>query len=54
MTCQEERFQEANQEKVTKHFKELLMQALIEPKPRIPTKIPKSATESRLTQKKKT
>lgn len=52
MTCQEERLQEANKEKVIHHFKELLMQAFIEPKERIPTKIPQTEREIRITDKK--
>jgi ribosome-associated protein len=53
MTCEEERFQEANKEKVTHHFKELLMQALPEPKQRITTKVPKQSKEARLSEKKR-
>lgn len=52
MTCQEERLQIANKEKVIHHFRQLLMEALIEPKERIPTKIPKKEREARITEKR--
>lgn len=52
MTCQEERFQHANKEKVIHHFRQLLTEALIEPKERISTNIPKSEREARLLDKK--
>lgn len=52
MTCQEERFQHANKEKVIHHFKQLLNEALLEPKDRISTKVPKSEREARFLDKK--
>lgn len=52
MTCQEERLQVANKEKVIHHFRQLLAEALIEPKERIPTKIPKKECEARILDKK--
>lgn len=45
MTCQEERLQEANKEKVIHHFRELLTQALIIPKKRVQTKEPARVKE---------
>lgn len=52
MTCQEERFQHANKEKVIHHFKQLLTEAMIESKERIPTKIPNNEREARFLDKK--
>jgi len=52
MTCQEERYQEANKEKVIHHFKQLYNQALIQPKRRISTKIPNFVREERIQEKK--
>ncbi len=52
MSCQEERYQHANKNKVIKHFTELLWSALIEPKERIPTSIPKKEREARILDKK--
>ena len=52
MTCQEERFQHANKEKVIHHFKQLLHEAMIELKERIPTNIPTSEREARIVDKK--
>lgn len=52
MTCQEERLQIANKEKVIHHFRQLLTEALIPPKERIPTKIPKNEREVRIIEKK--
>jgi ribosome-associated protein len=52
MTCQEERLQIANKEKVIHHFRQLLTQIIPEPKKRIPTKIPKIQREARITDKK--
>ncbi len=52
MTCQEERLQIANKEKVIHHFRQLLAEAMTEPKQRISTKIPKSEREARITEKK--
>ncbi|MEI7557616.1 MAG: alternative ribosome rescue aminoacyl-tRNA hydrolase ArfB [bacterium] len=54
MTCQEERYQNANKQKVIHHFKELLTQALEEPKERIATNLPASQREERITDKKHT
>jgi ribosome-associated protein len=52
MTCQEERLQIANKEKVIHHFRQLLNEAIPEPKERIPTKIPKLEREARILDKK--
>lgn len=54
MTCREERYQNANKEKVIHHFKELLTQAFIEPKERISTQMPESEREARILDKKYT
>ena len=54
MTCQEERLQIANKEKVIHHFRQLLNEALTEPKNRISTKVPKSEREARILDKKLT
>lgn len=54
MTCREERYQNANKEKVIHHFKELLTQALIVPKERISTQLPQSEREARFLDKKYT
>lgn len=42
LTCQEERYQLANKEKVLHHFRTLLTKALPEPTKRIATKVPYS------------
>lgn len=52
MTCQEERLQVANKEKVIHHFTQLLEEAFIEPKDRIPTSLPRSEREARILDKK--
>lgn len=52
MTCQEERLQEANKKKVIKHFRQLLMEALITPIERIPMDIPERELEARIMDKK--
>lgn len=52
MTCQEERYQGANKEKVIHHFSQLLREALAEPKERIPTDLPESEREARILDKK--
>ncbi|MEI6673220.1 MAG: peptide chain release factor-like protein [bacterium] len=52
MTCQEERYQHANKEKVVHHFKQLLTEALTEDKERISTTIPESEREARILDKK--
>lgn len=54
MTCQEERLQIANKEKVIHHFRQLLTEALVEPKERISTKIPQAEREARILDKKYT
>lgn len=54
MTCQEERYQYANKEKVIHHFRQLLNDALLEPKERIETHVPQEQREKRITDKKKT
>ncbi len=54
MTCQEERLQKANKEKVLAHFKQLLATAMVEPKKRIATNIPTAQREARILQKKHT
>lgn len=52
MTCQEERYQNANKQKVIEYFKQVLNEILPEPKERIPTKIPKREREARIVDKK--
>lgn len=52
MTCQEERFQEANKEKVIHHFRELLNDILPEPKKRFATKAPARVKETIHVEKK--
>lgn len=52
MTCQEERFQHANKEKVIHHFRQMLTEAFMEPKERIATNIPKKEREARIMDKK--
>ena len=52
MSCQEERFQAANKEIVTHRFRQLLNEAMIEPKQRIQTKIPRQQKEQRIETKK--
>lgn len=52
MTCQEERYQRANKEKVIHHFKQLLTEVLTEDKERISTNIPQSEREARILDKK--
>jgi len=52
MTCKEERYQNANKEKVIHHFKQLLNEALTEPRERISTQIPKAEREARIMDKK--
>ena len=51
LNCDEDRSQLKNKELVTKRFLSLLKKALIIPKPRKPTKIPRSVIEKRLKQK---
>lgn len=52
MTCQEERLQKANKEKVIAHFTQLVSAAMVEPKKRIATLVPKAQRESRILDKK--
>lgn len=48
LNCDEDRSQLKNKELVTKRFLDLIKKSLIIPKPRKPTKIPKSIIEKRL------
>ena len=52
MTCQEERLQVANKEKVIHHFRQLLEEIIPEPANRISTNIPESEREARILDKK--
>jgi ribosome-associated protein len=52
--CDEDRSQLKNKEKVTKRLIDMLAKALIKPKVRKATKIPKSVIESRIKEKKNT
>ncbi len=52
VTCQEERLQIANKEKVIHHFRQLLAEAMIIPEERIPTNIPEKEREARIVDKK--
>lgn len=52
MTCQEERYQHANKEKVIGYFAQLLKKAYVAPKERIRTTIPKSQRKVRSIDKK--
>ena len=52
LTCEEDRSQFKNKETVTKKLFDLLEKALIKPKIRKETKVPKSIKEKRLTEKK--
>jgi len=54
MTCSEERYQNANKQKVIHHFKQLLWEALIADKERISTDMPQSEREARILDKKYT
>ena len=51
LTDQEERFQWANKEKVIHHFRQLLEQAIPQPKQRFATSIPKYMKEERREEK---
>ena len=51
LNCDEDRSQLKNKEIVTKRFLELLKKALVVPKKRKPTKVPKSVIEKRLKNK---
>jgi ribosome-associated protein len=52
MTCQEERYQHANKEKVIHHFTQLIREACVEPNERISTNIPREEREARIMDKK--
>ena len=52
LNCDEDRSQLKNKEIVTKRFVDLIKKGLIIPKPRKPTKIPKSVIQKRLKDKK--
>lgn len=52
MTCQEERLQIANKEKVIHHFRQLIKEALLEPIERISMKVPVKEREARILDKK--
>ena len=52
MICQEERYQNANKQKVIHHFRQLLQQAFIQPRKRIKTTIPSNIIQQRLDEKK--
>jgi ribosome-associated protein len=52
LNCDEDRSQLKNKEIVTKRFLELLKKALVVPKTRKPTKVPKSVIEKRIKDKK--
>ena len=51
LNCDEDRSQLKNKELVTKRFFDIIKKSLIIPKPRKPTKIPKSIIEKRLKKK---
>jgi ribosome-associated protein len=52
LTCDEDRSQLKNKEIVTKRFLDLIRKALVVPKERKPTKIPKSVIRKRIKDKK--
>ena len=54
LNCDEDRSQRKNKELVTKRFLELIEKALIVPKKRKPTRIPRSVIEKRIKAKKAT
>ena len=54
LNCDEDRSQLKNKEIVTKRLFDVLEKALIKPKPRKATKVPKSVIEKRLKEKKST
>jgi ribosome-associated protein len=54
LNCDEDRSQRKNKEIVTKRFIELIKKALIVPKKRKPTKIPRAVIEKRIKAKKAT
>ena len=54
LNCDEDRSQLKNKEIVTKRFLELITKALVVPKKRKPTKVPRSVVEKRLKDKSST
>lgn len=54
LTCDEDRSQLKNKEIVTKRFLKLIQNALVIPKKRKPTKIPRSVIEKRIKEKRNT
>jgi ribosome-associated protein len=54
VVCSEDRSQLGNKEKVVKKINQIVHKALLVPKKRTPTKIPKGVIEKRLNDKKKT
>ena len=54
LNCDEDRSQRKNKEIVTKRFLELIEKALVVPKKRKPTKVPRSVNEKRIKEKKST
>jgi len=52
LQCEESRSQHKNKELAIKRFLEIIKQGLIEPKKRVPTKIPKSVIKKRLKDKR--
>lgn len=52
LQCDESRSQHKNKELVIKRFLELIKQALVVPKKRVPTKIPKAVIKKRLKSKR--
>lgn len=51
MTCQEERYQNANKQKVISRFEKILRTILPEPRKRVPTTVPYSEKQKTLQQK---
>jgi ribosome-associated protein len=54
LNCDEDRSQPKNKEIVTKRFLKLIQNALVIPKERKPTKIPRSVIEKRINEKRNT
>jgi ribosome-associated protein len=54
LTCDEDRSQLKNKEIITKRFLKLIQNALVIPKKRKPTKIPRSVIEKRIKEKRTT
>jgi ribosome-associated protein len=52
LTCDEDRSQRKNKQTVTKRFLELIEKALVVPKKRVATKVPKAVNEKRIKEKK--